>query len=274
MSTDEQIAAEALEIMQRLDGERIETKAEIPASVLDVSGRDVAILFSIDALDRVGDVMSTKAFNRSIGLGVDRIANLYFHDDKQPCIGRIMKIETVGRPDLPPDVQRDYPDATGGGVATARMLTVGRGAEVYEGIQEGIPYGASPGFITKKAIPHPTVKRADGRPARWLQEVHLVEVSIAPPGAAINQGTRTRLNKALELLVEMKAGRRHSDADVSLLNEIAALVHALGATNIQLVETMLPLLPDLDQQAVVRPALTSDAKALIRDIGTILGGRT
>lgn len=272
MSDDEQIAEEALAIMQRLDSDRIEVKAEIPASIVDVSGRDVSILFSTDALDRVGEVMSTKAFNRSIGLGVDRIANLYFHDDKQPCIGRMMAIDTVGRSDLPADVQRQYPDATGGAVAIARLLKAGRGAEVYEGIKEGIPYGASPGYIVKKADPHPSIKRQDGRPARWLQEVHLVEVSIAPPGAAINQSSRTRLGKALELLIEMKAGRRHSDADVSLLNEIASLVLSLGATNIQHINTMLPLLPDLDQQAVISPALTSDVKALVRDIGSILRG--
>lgn len=258
MDEDQQAQA-ALDIMRRVDSDRIEYKAELPSAVLDVSGRDASILFSLDNLDRVGDVMAVKAFNRSIGLGVDRIANLYFHDDKQPCIGRLMQIETVGRNDLPTDVQRDYPDATGGAVATSRLLKAGRGLEILEGIRDGIPYGASPGYIVKKASAHPTIKRPDGRPARWLHEVHLLEISIAPPGTAINLATNARINKALEWLHELKAGARHSANDIDVLNQIAALVLSLGATNI----TAIPSEPDQPETA-----LTSDVDQLIADLGS------
>jgi phage head maturation protease len=258
--SDEQRAEQALDIMRRADSARIETKAEIPSAVLDVAGRDVSILFSVDTLDRVGDITSPKAFNRSIGLGVDRIAHLFMHDDRQPAIGRIMTIETVTRRDLPADVQAAHPEATGGAVAVSRLLKAGRGAEVLEGIREGIPYGASFGFITKKSTNHPTIRRPDGRPARWLEEVHLLEVTTALPGAAVNLATRSRLGKALELLAEMKAGARHSANDVDLLNEIAALVLSLGATNITAV------LSDPAQAATPR---TSAIDALLHDIGSL-----
>jgi hypothetical protein len=261
MSDDETRAAEALEVMRRADTARIETKAEIPSAVLDVSGRDVSILFSVDTLDRVGDITSPKAFNRSIGLGVDRIAHLFMHDDKQPAIGRLLTIETVGRRDLPADVQAQHPEATGGAVAVSRLLKAGRGAEVLEGIRDGIPYGASFGYIAKKAVPHPTIKLPSGRPARYLEEVHLLEVTTALPGAAVNLATRSRLGKALELLAEMKAGRRHSANDVDLLNEIAALVLSLGATNVQMITA------ELAQQD--SPARTSDVDALLADIGSL-----
>lgn len=254
--------------------EQIETKADIPGAVLDVSGREISILFSVDTLDRVGDVTSTKAFNRSIGLGVDRIHHLLMHEGA--AIGKLLSIKPIGRNDLPDDVKAEYPDATGGVMAVSRLNEHGTGLDVLSGIKNGINYGASFGYITKKASPHPTIKRPDGQPARWLQEVHLIEVTTALPGTAINLATRSAQIKArlLECLEEMKAGRRHSTIDQESLNEIAAILVNLGATNIQLVNTMLPLLPDLDQQAVIRPALTSDAKALIDRVGLILKGAT
>lgn len=260
MSDDDQRAADALSIMQGVDAQRIEVKADLPSAVLDVSGREVTTLFSVDTLDRVGDVTSPKAFNRSIGLGVNRIPHLFMHDDRQPAIGRVLKVETIGRAQLPADVQRDYPEATGGATFVSRLLKTGRGAEVYEGIQEGIAYGASFGFIAKKATAHPTLKRLDGRPARFLEEVHLVELTTALPGAAVNLATRTRLGKALELLTEMKTGRRHSSGDVDLLNEIAALVLALGASNIALIQS------DPAQQETAR---TSAVDALLAEVGSL-----
>lgn len=259
MSDDDQAAA-ALAIMQRLDSERIEVKADLASAVLDVTGREVTTLFSVDNLDRFGDVTSPKAFNRSIGLGINRIPHLFMHDEKQPAIGRVLKIEQVGRSQLPPDVQSEYPAATGGAVFVSRMLKAGRGAEVFEGIQEGIAYGASFGFIAKKATAHPSLKRPDGRPARFLEEVHLVELTTALPGAAVNLATRTRLGKALELLTEMKTGRRHSTADTDLLNEIAALVLALGASNIALIQS------DPAQQETAR---TSAVDALLAEVGSL-----
>lgn len=255
--SDDDRAAEALEVLRRLDENRIETKADLPSAVLDVTGREVTTLFSVDTLDRSGDITSPKAFNRSIGLGVNRIPHLFMHDDTQPAIARTLSIEPVGRASLPEDVQREYPEATGGVVAVSRFLKTGRGAEVFEGIQEGIAYGASFGFITKKASPHPTIRQANGKPARLLEEVHLVEVTTAQPGAAINLATRSRLAKARQLLLGMKAGRRHSEADIAALNEIASLLLTLGASNIR------PLTDDPAQPEMAR---TSPVASLIHDL--------
>lgn len=264
--SDDLRAAEALEVLKRLDSERIETKAEIPSAILDVSGREVTTLFSVDNLDRVGDVTAPTAFNRSIGLGLDRIPHLFMHDDRNPAIGRILKIESVGRADLPADVQAEYPEATGGAVFVSRLLKTGRGAEVFEGIQEGIAYGASFGFIAKKASPHPSIKTASGKPARWLQEVHLAEVTTALPGAAANLATRTRLGKALELLTDIKAGKRHSASDVALINEIAAWLIELGATNISLIGSD----PAQPVPALREPPVRTSAASLIDEIRTTI----
>lgn len=238
--------------------EQIETKAEIPSAVVDVSGRDVSILFSVDTLDRVGDITSPKAFNRSIGLGVHRVSHLFMHSG--PAIGNILDIKTIGRRDLPADIQARHPDATGGAVAVSRMNEAGTGLDVLSGIRNGVPYGASFGFIAKKASPHPTIKRADGTPARLLEEVHLLEVTTALPGMGVNPDARTSLAKAqlLEFLTELKSGRRHSAMDQDWLNQIVALALSLGAT--------LPAEPD---QSADAPALTSDVDLLIADLGSL-----
>src|SRR5690348_6021324 len=118
--SDDDRAQDALAVLQRLDSERIEVKASLPSAVLDVTGREITQLFSVDNLDRIGDVTEPKAFNRSIGLGLDRIPHLFMHDDKQPAIGKLLKIETVTRSQLPPDVQQEYPEATGGAVFVSR----------------------------------------------------------------------------------------------------------------------------------------------------------
>lgn len=264
--SDELLAAEALEIFRALETPDIERKATIEGAILHTEQRDVTTLFSVDdVVDRVGDVTSRKAFSRSVGLGIERIPHLFQHDDRAPAIARILKIEAIGRGQLPADVQRAYPEASGGMVAISRFLKSGRGAEVFEGIQEGIAYGGSFGYITKKASAHPVARTPDGRPARHLEEVHLAEVTTCLPGTAINPAARSHmLGKALALLEELeelKAGSRHSARDIDLLNDIAARLIALGATNITLL--------DAEPAEAVDPLRTS-ASALIDDIRSII----
>lgn len=238
------------------DGQSMEWKAAPTAAVLDVSGREVSLLYTLDNLDRVGDVTSLKAFNRSIGLGLNRISHVFMHDG--PCIGNLLSIDTVARRDLPEDVQREYPDATGGKVAISRMNEQGLGLDVLSGIRNGVPYGCSYGFVTKKASPHPTIRKPDGTPARHLEEVHLLEITTARPGTAINLATRSSLQKTLDFLTEMKAGRRHSESDVDLLNQIAALVLSLGAT-------IIPGIPEPAEPETVRTSVD----ALLDEIGSL-----
>jgi hypothetical protein len=89
-----------------------------------------------------------------------------------------------------------------------------------------------------------------------LNEVRLFEVSTTQPNHAAQPATRVRLGKALALLEELKAGRRHSETDLDYLNQIAALVIRLGASNAQLIAAAAP----------DAPVGTSPVDALIRDI--------
>lgn len=233
--SDELAAAEALLALERIDLGKLEYKSDIPSSVLHTENREVTTLFSVNNVDSQGDITPPEAFKMSIGLGVHRIPHLYLHDLHLPAIARVLKIEPVGRAELPADVQQLYPAADGGMVAISRFLKSGRAAEVYEGICEGIGYQASFGCLVRKASAHPTLKAANGRPARVLEEVHLAEISTTPPGHAANDATRVRLGKALALLEEYKAGRRHGAHDMDRIRDLARLLLELGADNIQLI---------------------------------------
>jgi len=223
---DETRAADALAALQTIDADRIEYKADITPAVLDIENRDVTTLFSVDSLDRVGDITEVSAFRKSTSERIDRIPHLYMHDLNQPAIARILSFQPLKRIELPTDVQNEYPDATGGMACVSRYLKSGRGAEVFEGIKDGIGYQASFGYRATKAVPRTL---PDGTRARVIKELQLFEVSTVAPGHAAHAGTRAyRLSKALEALNEIKAGWRHGKHDdLARLHEILDLVNGL-----------------------------------------------
>jgi len=232
--SDDLRAAEALAALQSLNPDRIEFKADIPTSVLDIDNRDVTTLFSVDNLDSVGDIAEVSAFRKSIAERSGRIPHLFMHETAQPAIARILEFQPLTRAELPTDVQQEHPEATGGMACVSRYLKSGRGAEVFEGLSEGIGYQASFGY---QVVRSENKTLSNGRKARVIKELRLFEVSTTLPGHAANAATRTRLGKALELLEEMKAGWRHGQHnDIAILNQIAALVASLGASNITLID--------------------------------------
>jgi HK97 family phage prohead protease len=254
---DDSRAAEALAALQAMDAARIEYKSDVAPAVLDIDNRDVTTLFSVDNLDLVNDITEVPAFRKSIRERSDRIPHLYMHDLNAPAIARILAFQPLTRAELPTDVQQQHPDATGGMACVSRYLKSGRGAEVYDGIKEGIRYQASFGYqvvrAEQKSLP-------DGRKARVIKELRLFEVSTTPPGHSANAATRTRLGKALEVLEELKAGWRHGQHnDIEILNQIAALVASLGANNIQLI----------DAAPVLSEPRTSAVDALLSEVGSI-----
>lgn len=257
--SDDLRAAEALAALRQIDDTRIEYKANVEVGTLSVDGRDVTTLFSVDSLDDVGDITPPSAFRTSLQGKAERIPHLFMHDTNSPAIAVIRSFAEVKRIDLPADVQAEYPDASGGMACVSTFLTTPRASEIFDGIKAGIPYQASFGYRAMQASPHRTKKRPDGRPARVLNEVRLYEVSTTHANHAAHPATRVRLGKALALLEEYKAGARHSQHDVSTLNQIAELLLALGATNIQLYQAAAP----------ESPVGTSAVDALLSEIASI-----
>ena len=254
--SDDLRAAEALQALQAIDSERIQVKSNTPGAVLDVESRDVTTLFSVDCLDSVGDITPVSAFRTSLQGKAERIPHLWMHDLMGAPLAVIKSFQEVKRHELPDDVQQEYPEATGGLACVSRYLTTPRASEIFEGIKAGVPFGASFGYQVMQATPHRTKQLSNGKPARVLNEVRLFEVSVTQPNHAAQPATRVRLGKALALLEELKTGRRHSAQDTDFLNQIAALVIQLGATNAQLIEAVAP-----DDQVG-----TSPVDALIHDL--------
>jgi hypothetical protein len=254
--TDDLRAAEALRALVQIDETRIEYKSNVDVTALSVDGREVTTLFSVDCLDSVGDITPVSAFRTSLQGKAERIPHLFMHDLTAPAIALIRSFEELGRKDLPADVQAEYPDATGGLACVSAFLATPRADEIFQGIKAGVPYQASFGYQVVEATPHRSKKQSSGKPARVLNEVRLFEVSTTQPNHAAQPATRVRLGKALALLEELKAGRRHSETDLDFLNQIAALAIRLGASNAQLIAAAAP----------DNPVGTSPVDALIRDI--------
>jgi hypothetical protein len=258
--TDDLRAAEALRALVQIDETRIEYKSNVDGPALSVDGREVTTLFSVDCLDSVGDITPVSAFRTSLQGKAERIPHLFMHDLTAPAIALIRSFEELSRKDLPADVQAEYPDATGGLACVSSYLTTPRADEIFQGIKAGVPYQASFGYQVLQATPHRSKKQSSGKPARVLNEVRLFEVSTTQPNHAAQPATRVRLGKALALVEEwtgtFKAGRRHSQADEDLLNEIVLRAIMAGATNAQLIADAAP----------DAPVGTSPVDALIHDI--------
>lgn len=260
--SDDLKAAEALEALRSIPDLRIEYKADVSPAVLDISGREVTALFSVDNLDSVGDITEVSAFKRSIDHRSEKIPHLFMHLHDQPAIARPLSFQPLSRKELPTDVQLLYPEATGGWSVVSRYLKKGKGDEVYEGLTEGIAYQMSFGYrvinADKKTLP-------DGRKARRITELQVYEVSTTLPGHAANDATRVRLGKALVLIeqlhTELKAGWRHgTHAERNYLLQMRAWINEmLGSPE-----------PLPEPAPLVAPARTSAVDELIAEIEQIL----
>ena len=170
-------------------------------------------------VDDGGDVMTAGAFTKTLGeraqAGRSRIKVFYGHD----------WTKVIGPP---PDVlQEDSRGLYAKGRLTLKSFW---GNEVYELMADGA--------LTEGSIGYETVKgdySSEG--VRLLKEVKLYEISPVPLG--MNPLTTIAAVKALSphnahdlvraLLIDIKAGARHSSKDAALLQEIHDMVIELGA---------------------------------------------
>lgn len=262
MSEDETRAADAVAALQALTTERMEYKADVATAVLDIDNRDVTTLFSVDNLDDGGDIAEVKAFKRTIEHRKEKIPHIFMHDLRSPAIARILDFQPLRRAELPTDVQQAYPEATGGWACVSRYLKTGHGATVFDGITQGIAYGASIGYRPLKVVRE---TMPDGRAVRRIKELQLFEVSTTHPGHSMNPATRTRLNKAaldaLDAINEIKAGWRHGNhADIAALREVYTITcDLLGIPSVF-----------AEPAPLVMPARTSEVDEFLADIDSFL----
>ncbi|HEU5013960.1 MAG TPA: HK97 family phage prohead protease [Roseiflexaceae bacterium] len=214
----------------------------LPMHVKAIEDRTVTTLFSVFGnVDSYGDIMQPGSFQRTFAERGHKILHLWQHAFDQPPIAKVERLREVSRDDLPPDVLRDYPDATGGAEATSTFLPTPRADEVLTAITAGVPLEASFGFDPLRF----DFTEQDGMTVRNVREVKLYEVSTVLWGAnSATTASKMPLHVVLRhlqtILEEVKAGKRHSDTDQKLIEQIGSLALDLGASNITLLSADEP----------------------------------
>ena len=97
-------------------------------------------------IDSYYDIIHRGAFKKTIQENGARVRHLWQHDFSQPPIAAIKELREVGRDDLPAEIRRRFPDATGGLLVARRYLETTRGDEVLQGIAAGAINEMSIGF--------------------------------------------------------------------------------------------------------------------------------
>jgi HK97 family phage prohead protease len=192
----------------------------IPTMTKSVDGRTVTGLFAIHGnVDSYLDISHPGAFSKTIAESLPRVKFLWNHDMfGGPPVAKVRSIREVGRDELPEKVLALAPDATGA-------------VELLVAIQEEAVDEMSYGYDPVKW----DMGEVNGMQVRNLREIRLWEVSDVIFGA--NPATAaSKFLQPIDLLLaqiegHLKAGARHSAADVKLLNAIHKAAVTLGATS-------------------------------------------
>jgi HK97 family phage prohead protease len=205
----------------------------IPTMTKSVEGRTVTGLFAIHGnVDSYLDISHPGAFSKTIAESLPRVKFLWNHDMwGGPPVAKVKSIREVGRDELPEKVLALAPDATGGVEVVREYLKTPRGDELLTAIQEEAVDEMSYGYDPVKW----DMGEVNGMQVRNLREIRLWEVSDVIFGA--NPATAaSKFLQPIDLLLaqiegHLKAGARHSAADVKLLNAIHKAAVTLGATS-------------------------------------------
>jgi uncharacterized protein len=243
----------------------------LDGAILTSDDNTATVCFSVFGVrDLHGDVVQPGAFTKTIDERGPILPLLWNHDLNLAAIGVTRALHEAPKADLPQRVREKFPEATGAMLADVEFFDTPRAQEIHAGLKKGAPYQASYAYnATKKSL----TTLPDGQKARVLEEIRLLELTVCHFGA----NPATYLSKAAGLLAEYeaKAGRRHSAADQDWLdqiaphlNEIAALVLRLGASNIQLLSEATA---DRAAPSVTTRTRTPDGETLLGSIASILG---
>lgn len=209
----------------------------IPQHIKAVNGREVTGVFAVFGnLDSYDDRIWPGAFLETFAQDAKRMYHLWQHDTSQPPIAVIKSLREVTRDQLPAEVLAYAPEAMGGAEVTREYLKTPRGDEVLAAIEAGSPLRMS---FMYDALRYDFERKPDAKYSweeiRNLRQLKTYETSDVLFGA--NEATTA--SKSLEhtpkqllrqLYAQLKAGQRHSSADIALLNEVHRMLVELGAT--------------------------------------------
>lgn len=130
-------------------------------------------------IDSYYDIIHRGAFKKTIKENGSRVRHLWQHDYWQPPIAAVKELREVGRDDLPVEIQKRFPEATGGLLVSRRYLETPRGDEILMGIASGAINEGSIGYNPVK-FDYEELEDEDGNKGplvRNLREVRLWDTS-------------------------------------------------------------------------------------------------
>lgn len=204
-----------------------------------VKDREATGVFSLFGnVDSYDDRAWSGMFLATFARRARKTYHLWQHDTTQPPIAVVKSLRELTRDELPAEILRDYPEATGGAEVVREYLDTPRGNEVLTAIKAGAPLQMS---FMYDALKYDYERKPDAKYSweeiRNLREVELYETSDVLFGA--NDGTVASKTTAEQLTLhvllrqlttQLKAGARHSATDTALLDEIHRMIVDLGAT--------------------------------------------
>jgi HK97 family phage prohead protease len=202
-------------------------------------------------IDSGYDRLFKGAFKKTLKENGKRVKHLWQHDMSAPPIAAVKELREVGREELPADVQKAYPDATGGLLVARKYLDTPRGNEILTGIESGAVTEMSFAYDPLKYDFEELKESDDVRPLviRNLREVRLYETSDVVWG----MNAATVASKTAEYrLTQLEAAAAEMDAE-------AKAGRVLSAANLQRLKDALDVLTRILMTA--EPQEDDDAKA-------------
>jgi phage head maturation protease len=223
-------------------GKTLEYKV-VPSFIKSIEGRTVTGIFAVHGnMDAYNDVSYNGSFTKTMQergpMGAGKIMHLWNHNMDMfagPPVAVVKSLREVGRDELPPEVLKMAPTATGGAEVVREYLDTPRGNEVLAAIKAGA--------VTEMSYAYDAVKfdfsERDGTQVRNLYEEKLYETSDVLWGANDATLASKGLLPTIEVMVKqwkrqlagIKAGARHSASDYKLINSIHDMASNLGATS-------------------------------------------
>jgi hypothetical protein len=206
-----------------------------PSFIKAIEDRTVTGIASVmGVLDDGRDVVWPGAFSKTLNENARRIRHLWQHQADEPPIAVVKAIREIGRKELPADLTKQFPEASGALEVTREYLTTARAEEVFQGIKSGAIGEMSFGYdIIKKDY---EVK--DGVSIRNLREVRLWETSDVQWG--MNPATRAvkslfwdlayALRTGQDITNLLQAGQSLTSDDLTQIQEAINVLLALVAT--------------------------------------------
>ena len=201
----------------------------LPSYTKEINGRAITGLASIfGVLDSYDDIVHPKSFKKTIKDDKSRFRHLWMHDAWEPPTAKIVDIYEVSKDDLPDDLLKKFPDATGGLEVVREYLDTVRGNEILEGVKSEAINEMSFGYDTIKSDFSDLDISGKNHRVRNLRELRLFDTSDVNWGA--NRATvasKALLDSELHLLIsriESLLEKKAEKFDLTKLQEALSIL--------------------------------------------------